>query len=93
MILRRRTHGNDVIEADVDRSVAAGLEFHKLGTVRREDIGDGARLALRHPFEIELQLDALLVHRRLFELIVVVAGNGLVALFTHDRLAYRIYAR
>src|SRR5207248_10457550 len=80
-------HGNDVIEADVDRTAIAGVEFHELGAVRGENVGDRARLALRHSFEIELQLDALPVHRRLFELIVVIAGNRLIALLIgHDGL-------
>src|SRR5262249_13895498 len=49
----------------------------------REDVGNHSGLSLSDAIQIELQLDLFVVHRRLFQLVVIVTGNGFVAVFSH----------
>src|SRR5438034_7850988 len=78
-------HGDDVVEPDLHRA-AVTVELHEFGAVGGVDVGDPPVLTLRDAFELELQLDARLVQRRRFELIVIVAGNRLVTLIRHESL-------
>jgi hypothetical protein len=78
----RVSHGNDVVEPDLYRPLWRN-EFHELGTVGAIDIGDCPGLSLGDALQIEFQLHQLLVHRRFFELVVVVAGNRLIPFFGH----------
>src|SRR5207237_8302077 len=47
------------------------------------NVGDAPALALRHAFELELQLHIRPVHRSRFQLIVIVAGHRLVMVVGH----------
>src|SRR5438270_10697343 len=78
------TKRDDVIEADLERAAIIGNETDPLRAVGRVDVRDLSAAALRHAFEVELQLDAVLVHRRRLELVVVVAGDRFVMLFGHS---------
>src|SRR6476469_8386962 len=76
-------HRNNVIEPDIDRP-RSRHELHELRAIGGVDVGDRSLFALRYAFEIELQLDLLLVHRCCFELVVVIARNRLISFFGHS---------
>src|ERR1041385_4879441 len=75
-------HGDDVIEADL-QVPGAGAEADELRAVRSVDVVDDAGLPLRHAVEVELQLYPLLMHRRGFQLVVVVTRNRAVRFRIH----------
>src|SRR4051794_20561847 len=85
-------HGDDVIEADLQLA-GARAEADELRAVRSVDVVYYSRFPLRHAVEIELELDPLLVHRRGFQLVVVVARNRAVRFRIHGNPPCRSTSR